>query len=254
MESTKFARIVLCDTSKSVCDGWRSMLRPCSYRCGAISVSVYNGTLGTLLKRDCGTVAVVSPGNSFGFLGGGFDAALCRELGGEQFERWFRSQLGDRYHPVGSATVVAVSDSGFDRRGVRYVVHVPTMVAPCRSVYDRSKPVATGYSRAFDCMWNALLWCPEVDTLVVPGLATGYGGVPAEVACKSMVFALRVFAVRDRELQNILIMRFLGEWYRGFFGERWARECERYGIDVKALERFDASRDSIDEILPWVSM
>ncbi|QLL30587.1 hypothetical protein HG536_0A04050 [Torulaspora globosa] len=252
----RLARIVLCDTSEAVCDGWRRML---TSRCGDLSVSVYHGTLGALLERECGgSVAVVSPGNSFGFLGGGFDQALCQQLGGEPFETWFRAKLHERYYPVGSATAVELG-GGFSCGAVRYVVHVPTMVAPCRSVYDRRRCVATGYSRVFDAMWNALVSCPaDVQTLVVPGLATGYAGVPSEVACKSMVFALRVFALPaklfSRELQNVLIMHFLGCGYGGFFGERSLRECERWGISVEALQRFDASRDSIEDILPAVEL
>lgn len=116
-------------------------------------------------------------------------------------------------------------------------------------MYDPRR-AAAGYSRVFDAMWGALINCPaDVETLVMPGLGTGYAGVPAEVACKSMVFALRVFALGDPELQNGLIMQFLGERYRGFYGERWVRECERRGIDVAALERFDVTRDSIEVLL-----
>lgn len=246
--SCRMVRVVLCDSSLSVCDGWSRWLSG-----SGLDVSVYSDSLATVLGRETGgAVAVVSPGNAFGFLGGGFDLALCRQFGGERFERWFRQRLGGGYYPVGSAKVVELDPEAFECGEVRYLVHVPTLVAPCRPVFDVGSVVASGYSPVFDAMWNALVHCPaEVATLVVPGLGTGYAGIPSEVACKSMVFALRVFALDvSRELKNTLIMYYLGVGYGAFVSQECLQECQRVGIDWHKLETFDVTSDDLDDILP----
>lgn len=237
--------VVICDTRRDVCEGVVKQLAS-----GASRVRTHCGPLATLLARltPSERVALVSPGNSYGFLGGGFDLALCTALGGAAFEAWFRARLRQQrgpYCPVGSCSVVGLAQGPFAHRNVQYVVHVPTVVTPRARVLD-------GSARVFDAMWNALEQCPgDVDLLVVPGLATGYAGVPPAVSCKSMAFALAVHGLDvSVELRNALIMYYLGCGYDGFFSEACRAECYKAGIDVHRLRAFDARYDAIQSILP----
>lgn len=250
-------KVVLCDTNAAVCARWRSEWNAsgAAARMDPLRVSVHHGAFDSVLHRVSGyAVAVVSPGNSYGFLGGGFDLAIAERLGGQPFEEWLRGQLGRRYHPVGSVSVVDLGGWTAARDALRYVVHVPTVVTPCRAVYEPRRAHVSGYARVFDATWQALASCPaDVDVLVVPGLGTGYAGIPAAVACKSMVFALRVWGLGgyvSRDLQNVLIMQFLGVGYDGFFGDMCREECQALGIDWERLQAFDVTRDSIGDILP----
>lgn len=239
---TSMYSILVCDTSPDVCECLVKQLGNFSNSVGTVC-----GPLATLLTRlqPCEKVAIVSPGNSFGFLGGGFDLAICEQLGGAPFEAWFRAQLPGLYQPVGSCNVVDLTKGPYAHRNVRYIVHVPTVVTPMMDVCEGSR-------LAFDGMWNVLERCPrDVDVVVVPGLATGYGGVPVEVSCKSMAFALIVHQLDvSEELRILLVMYYLGCGYDGFFSKNCRKECEEVGIDLKALKNFDARYDSIKSILP----
>lgn len=233
--------ILVCDTSSNVCKSLVKHLGKFSDLAGT-----HCGPLASLLAglQPCVRVAVVSPGNSFGFLGGGFDLAIRQELGGAPFEAWFRAQLSRSYRPIGSCNVVDLTEGPYAHENVRYVVHVPTMVTPMMRLQE-------GYRLAFDGMWNVLEKCPnDVDLVVVPGLATGYGGVPVAVSCKSMAFAMIVhkLSVSD-ELRNVLIMYYLGCGYDGFFSANCREECASLGIDLKALKSFNVTKDSIESIL-----
>lgn len=260
-------RIILCDTNETVCKLWRQYIPQLATTKKSNLLCVHNGRLESLMDatvsaRHSGKCyAIVSPGNSFGYLGGGFDLALYSYFGGKPFETWFRAQLGGRYRTVGSATVVdlgkcVVERAQKSRDGVRYIIHVPTVVAPCKPLYNARKCLQTGFEPVFNAMWNALMHTPRgVDGLIVPGLCTGYVGVPAEVSCKSMGFALRLYMMGDsisKELTNILIMYYLGYAFEAFFPDSCKLECEKLGIDIARLKSFNVEVDSIDSILPLI--
>ncbi|KAL3234515.1 hypothetical protein RNJ44_03277 [Nakaseomyces bracarensis] len=259
-------RIILCDTNVIVGKLLKLNL-PENVPAYHKSVYTHHGTLEGLItsmrtdrpKHPGSKYAIVSPGNSFGYLGGGFDLALFNYFGGKPFERWFRSQLGGRYHTVGSATVVDLSKCPIKetielRDGIQYIIHVPTVVTPTRPLYDKNQKLKTGYEPVFNAMWNSLMHTPEeADGLIIPGLCTGYAGVPPEISSKSMAFALRLYMLNgliSLELRNVLVMYFLGYAFDPFFPESCKKECERVGISLEALEKFDIENDSLDNILP----
>ncbi|GAV55499.1 hypothetical protein ZYGR_0AV01300 [Zygosaccharomyces rouxii] len=257
-------RVILCDTNEAVCRSWFRFLggnirRPSDT---GLQFHIHHGSLESLLKGERSTnCAVVSPGNSFGYLGGGFDLAIRDYLGGEKFESWFRRQIGPGYHHVGSSTVVDLGvNSGdgsqiWNNKGIRYVIHVPTMVAPSKSLYDPSFPLRTGYEPVFNATWNSLASSMplNVDTLIIPGLCSGWFGVPVEVTCKSMCFALRLYAMKNQisvDLQNALIMYFLNYPFKPFISSSCKKECRELNINMSQLQKFDAERDSIESIIP----
>lgn len=242
-------RVILCDTNESICRMWFKFLPHGS------KVSVHHGMLQSLVRLE-GTshCAVISPGNSFGYLGGGFDLAIRNYLGGAPFEAWFREQLGPFYHHVGSSTVVDLKKGpeSWSSKGIRYIIHVPTIVAPSKPLYDRQNSMRTGYEPVFNATWNSLASTPsDVDTLIIPGLCSGWVGVPPRVTCKSMCFAIRLYLLKHSisvDLQNVLIMHFLNCSFEPFITKTSREECGRLNIDLS--RSFNIDTDSLESILP----
>lgn len=114
--------------------------------------------------------AVVSPGNGFGIMDGGFDGVL-RALYGDLLEARIKRQIVDRYGPelpVGAA-VAARSEHG------QLVIYAPTMQIPMRivgtdNVYRAARAAANKAVRI------------GVDVLYMPLLGTGTGGMALEDA------------------------------------------------------------------------
>lgn len=249
-------KVILCDTNETICYLWKHLLHDFK------GVQIHHGRLSALVdgvlleSHSSQNIAIVSPGNSFGYLGGGFDLALYDYFGGKAFETWFRRQLKGGYRPVGSATALDLSHykNGL-HKPIKYIIHTPTVVAPCNPLYERSRPVQTGYEPVFNAIWNALVHAPnDVETIIIPGLCTGYVGVPPRISCKSMIFGLKLFLLGDRvsnELKNVLIMCFLGYPFGPFLPEACIEEGESLGLHMKDSINFNVQADSIDCLLPF---
>ncbi|SCU92298.1 LAFA_0F09362g1_1 [Lachancea sp. 'fantastica'] len=249
-------RIVLLDTNIELVECWKRSLG--DLKCVKISTDTLDSIdLSSMGVSETKKAAIVSPGNSFGWLGGGFDLALKVFFGGPQFESFFRHQLrmgsSAGYKPVQTTTVVELGTE-WSRNGISRVIHAPTMVAPSRKIYDATRPVETGYSLVFNTLWNVFLHAPQdTHVLVVPGLATGYAGVPVEVCSKAMALAIRLFLASEamsQELKNVVIMQFLGYRYDAFVFDGCAKECEELGINFSQLLAYDARTDPISHLLP----
>lgn len=114
--------------------------------------------------------AVVSPGNGFGIMDGGFDGVL-RALYGDLLEARIKRQIVDRYGPelpVGAA-VAARSEHG------QLVIYAPTMQIPMRIVGTDN------VYRAARAAANKAVYI-GVDVLYMPLLGTDTGGMALEDA------------------------------------------------------------------------
>lgn len=259
-------RIILCDSNEALPRLWKKYI-PQAIPTNENILCIHHGYLESLMEmirkgdetHARKSYAIVSPGNSFGYLGGGFDLALRNYFGGIEFECWFRKQLGYRYHTVGSATVVDLSKCNIPktqqcRDGMKYIIHCPTMVTPGKPIFDPSNPLDTGYKPVFNAIWNALMHAPsDIDGLIIPGLCTGFAGVPPTISCKSIAFALRLYmlgGIISKELRNVIIMYYLGYPYEPFFLASCQEECKKLGISVEAIKKFDIESGSLDDILP----
>ncbi|MGN0759878.1 MAG: macro domain-containing protein [Candidatus Ventricola sp.] len=114
--------------------------------------------------------AVVSPGNGFGIMDGGFDGVL-RALCGDLLEARIKRQIVERYGPelpVGAA-VAARSEHG------QLVIYAPTMQIPMRIVGTDN------VYRAARAAANKAVYI-GVDVLYMPLLGTDTGGMALEDA------------------------------------------------------------------------
>ncbi len=157
---------------------------------GDLSIIVKRGDL-TKQKVD----AVCNPANSLMNMGGGAAGALKR-AGGEEIER---EALKHAPVPVGKAIATAAG-----KLQARWVVHAPTMERPAIPTTGEKVYLAT--KAALDCAEQA-----GAESIVLPGMGTGVGGVPFEGAAEAMIKALKEFAPAAKSLKEIILCDLSGE-------------------------------------------
>ena len=132
--------------------------------------------------------AFVSPANSLGFMDGGIDyvymlmfPGIETAVKGAIAKRGQLSGLGRPWLPIGEALVVPVPN-GTPRGGVSLVC-APTMLMPMD---------VNGTSNAYNATHAAIVaaLAAGVRRLVIPGMCTGCGAVPAAVAASQMAAAI----------------------------------------------------------------
>ena len=124
--------------------------------------------------------AIVSPANSFGFMDGGLDYALSERFGWDLQEDVQRRIAGRPIHEllVGESILVPTRDAR-----VPWLVVAPTMRVPMRlrqsvNAYLAMKAIVSTVLRHTES--------PRIETVAIPGLGTGVGALPAEVAATQM--------------------------------------------------------------------
>lgn len=125
--------------------------------------------------------AIVSPANSYGFMDGGIDQ-LYLDYFGLQIQKLVQDAISHRregYLPVGASVVVKTGNSK-----IPYLVVSPTMLMP-------EKIPAANCFFAMASSLRVASATPEITHLYCPGLGTGVGGVPFEVAAAEMANAYR---------------------------------------------------------------
>ena len=130
--------------------------------------------------------AMVSPANSFGFMDGGLDAAICTVLG-EGAQRRVQKSILDRYHgelPVGAAIVVATGHERWPYLVVAPTMRIPERVADTLNAYLAFRAALLAVSEHNDAHPAS-----RIRTLLVPGLATGVGGMAAARCAEQMRIA-----------------------------------------------------------------
>ncbi len=129
--------------------------------------------------------AVVSPANSFGFMDGGLDCALSERLG---WDLQVRLQQAIAERPmkellVGEAIALSTGD-----HEIPWLISAPTMRVPMRlrqsvNAYLAMKAIlitALGHNGS-----------PRIQSVAIPGLGTGCGGLPPKTAATQMWAAYR---------------------------------------------------------------
>lgn len=126
--------------------------------------------------------AIISPANSFGFMDGGLDLALSHRFGwGVQTD--LQKQIGlldERELLIGKSLTIETKD-----KQVPYLISAPTMRVPM------SFNIASSVN-AYLAMKAILIACKKntnIKTVAIPGLCTGCGRMPANIAAKQMFLA-----------------------------------------------------------------
>lgn len=135
---------------------------------------------GNLLDLNCD--AILSPGNSFGDMGGGIDKAIDDFHKGKA-QKAVMAAIGEHFLgelPVGAALVVDLASRRFP-----FVVAAPTMRAPGSAVGTIHAYLAMRAALVAVLKHNACGRSP-IRSLAVPGLCTGVGGMDPTEAAEQM--------------------------------------------------------------------
>jgi len=176
-------KILLCAQDDELAEAWRS-------ECGALDlVTVHHGSI---LEADCD--AVVSPANSFGFMGGGLDAVYRRHFG-DDIQTVVRRRIQAHHHGellVGTADIVETGDEGIPFLIVASTMRVPMILHDSVNAYLAARAVLIlGLHGHFkDGRYAGQRISEVVDRIAMPGLGTGVGGIGAGVCAGQVRQAL----------------------------------------------------------------
>lgn len=159
--------------------------------------------------------AIVSPGNSFGFLGGGLDAHIAEFYSSGMYKPFDTIEKGLQnaiamecagYNPPGNTLIVDMDKQvGYKPLGTYQhplLLHLPTMSVP--STIKSHDPLI------FNCVWGLLSAITkhnlnserQITSVLLSGLGTGVGKVPDDDCARQIVEALDQYnnrAILDEE-------------------------------------------------------
>lgn len=159
-------KIQLVDRSRELCDEWELKFEGCK------DVVVHCGDFFSL-KTDC----IVSPANSFGYMDGGLDLAISNRLGW-QTQRNLQKSIIEKHNGellVGQAELVRT-----ENKEIPFCISAPTMRVP--SILTNTVNVYL----ASKAIFRLLKTTKEIESVTIPGLATGVGKVPYDICAKQM--------------------------------------------------------------------
>jgi len=162
-------KIQLIDKNPFMCEAWLRHFSGCG------NVTVHQGDFFSLPTK-----CIVSPGNSFGFMDGGLDAAIIERVG-KKTEENVRKVIAEEFNGeilVGQAVLIAT-----EYPEIPFCICAPTMRVPMSiresvNVYLASKAI-----------FRILMQWPEIKTVSISGLGTGFGNVPESLCAKQMYMA-----------------------------------------------------------------
>lgn len=135
--------------------------------------------------------AIVSPANSFGFMDGGLDYALS-----ERFGWHLEKELQQRIKALPEGELLIgqslLLETGDDK--VPFIISAPTMRIPTNFNIDTS-------INAYLAMKAALIAVvkePRIQSVAIPGLCTGIGGMQAMISARQMFRAYQEIVVGQR--------------------------------------------------------
>ena len=141
---------------------------------------------GSLLEVEADVI--VNPANSHGYMGGGV-AGVIRKVGGEVIEREATSKAPI---PVGDAVLTSAGNLPF-----KGVIHAPTMEEPAMATTPEKVLLAT--KAALE-----LADSQGFKSVAFPGMGTGVGRLPKEVAAEVMLRVIKDF--KPKNLRKIILV------------------------------------------------
>jgi O-acetyl-ADP-ribose deacetylase (regulator of RNase III) len=185
--------ITLCDKSEAMVKAWRN------YFADDTGIKAICQNILTV-----GTDAVVVPANAFGFTDGGVDVLVSGAIFDMGLQDTLRPLIAREYGGellVGQAVIMATTN-----QRIRHIVVAPTMRIP----EDVGNTV-----NAYLAMRGALIAIEQhnrantapnrINSVAVPGLATGVGNMPFERSAYQMWIAYRTVMLGDVEWAQTLV-------------------------------------------------
>lgn len=135
--------------------------------------------------------AIVSPANSFGFMDGGLDYFLSQRFGWNLQDR-LQAEIASR--PIGELLIGEALIISTNDEKVPWLISVPTMRVPMLlrqsvNAYLAMKALLVAAKN------HSLL--PKIETIAVPGLGTGCGGLGVDVAAYQMWVAYKQIMFKE---------------------------------------------------------
>jgi len=133
--------------------------------------------------------ALISPANSYGFMNGGIDFAISKNLGWH-IEKKLQAKIRAQFFGellVGQATYVAT-----DHKDFPYLISAPTMRTPMTILHSPNVYLAM---KAILCLLkygkleDGSYLHRKIKTVAIPGLGTGVGQVAPKICARQMRIA-----------------------------------------------------------------
>lgn len=199
-----YLMIYIVDTDIGMCNHLKDQFN------GIDNVEVVNMPLHEFLNR-VHVDAIVTPGNSFGLMTGGFDKAVIDYFGNFLMED---VQNGIKKHYLGEqpvGTSLTVPFVKYDKNNVvvdkKYLIHIPTMRVPMKIIDN---------SIVYTCMRSALIACNReyVHSVVIPAFGGLTGGVDKSLIAKYMFLAYHQLTHIPNNISWESIIRFNDDTYK----------------------------------------
>lgn len=123
---------------------------------------------------------IVSPGNSFGLMDGGYDLALTEWYGNQLQDRVQKYIINNYYgeQPVGTSFIIET------KKDNQYLIHTPTMRTPQEIIEPRI---------IYQCMRTTLIVAKRnnIESILIPMFGGSVGNVKPQVIAKLMWLAFK---------------------------------------------------------------
>ncbi len=165
-------RIYFVDINPEMTAAWQKEFDSCD------SIEIHNISFGDFMVEHPDIEGIVSPGNSYGLMTGGYDSAISEHFGAELYslvqEQLLNEYIGEQ--PVGTCMIVDIPDKG------KKLLHTPSMRTP--EVLIDSRIV-------YQCMRSTLVVATQnhLKDIIVPAFGGLTGGVPYSIIAKLMYMA-----------------------------------------------------------------
>ena len=140
---------------------------------------------GDLTQIECD--AIVNPANSFGYMGGGVAGAIKR-IGGREIEDEAVAKS-----PINVGEAIVTTSGNLP---CKYVIHAPTMKRPAMHIGVQNVKLATVAALKLALELN-------VNSIAIPGMGTGVGGVPVDSAAREIVNIAKKY---EKEFEKIILL------------------------------------------------
>ncbi|MEG5038303.1 MULTISPECIES: macro domain-containing protein [unclassified Microcoleus] len=187
-------QIVLATLDDGLVRAWQST-------CGNMeNVKIHHGSIFDV-KCD----AIVSPGNSFGFMDDGLELEISEYFGGQVLER-LQKLIQARHHGellVGRAEIVDTDHDEIPYLIAAPIMRVPTVLRETVNVYLATRAILTLVK--FGSVPDGTPVKHIIETIAIPGMGTGIGKVPPHICANQMKVALEEVLLSQYEFPQSLL-------------------------------------------------